>query len=132
MAKRKFKLRVRVPPYEYPRTAWRREIHRTVAGALSKAKVRYTRSDRFEVALRLYFDNHRLPLVDIDNRLKDVLDALQGQVGGAGKKHRTLRQIIQNDSQVFRAVVEKSLPPKQSQHGWGHLTITKYRGPRYH
>jgi hypothetical protein len=39
--------------------------------------------------------------------------------------------IIQNDSQVFRAVVEKSLPPKQSRHGRGHLTITKYRGPSY-
>jgi hypothetical protein len=98
---------------------------------LRETNARYSKDDRFEVALRLYFDNHRLPLVDIDNRLKDVLDALQGHVGGAGKKRRMLRPIIPNDSQVFRAMVEKSLPPKQSLHGRGHLTITKYRGPSY-
>ena len=131
MAKRPLRRRVRLLPYTPPRLAWRLVIHRVVAKALRQSHVAYTKDDRFEVSLRLYFETPVLQRIDIDNRLKDVLDALQGHVGGAGKKQRRRAPIIPNDSQVYRAVVEKSLPPKQSWRGWGHLTITKYKGPRF-
>jgi Holliday junction resolvase RusA-like endonuclease len=102
-----------------------------VTQALQKAAIAYTRDDRFEIALRLYLPESKLQLVDIDNRLKDVLDALQGHVGGAGKKQRMLRPLIHNDSQIFRVIAEKSAPPRQSRHGRGHLVIRKYKGPNY-
>jgi hypothetical protein len=61
---------------------------------------------------------------DVDNRLKDILDALQGRAGGP-KKKRTLEPIIPNDRQIYRVIMEKGLPPRQSK-GFGHLTIRKF------
>jgi len=131
MAKPPVKLKVRIPEYRRPRNAWRREIHKVVAEGLNKAGIRYKTTDKLEITARLYFGRNKLRVVDVDNRLKDILDALQGHVGGAGKKHRMLKPIVQNDNQVYRAVVEKCIPPKQSRHGHGHLTIAQYTGPRY-
>lgn len=62
---------------------------------------------------------------DIDNRLKDIMDALQGRAGGP-KSRKALTPIITNHNQIYRVIIEKSAPPKQS-HGLGHLTIRKYR-----
>ncbi len=44
---------------------------------------------------------------DVDNRLKDVLDALQGRAGGSKVSH-DLDPIIPNDRQIYRVSVEKS------------------------
>ncbi len=95
-----------------------------------ETKIRYTPKDKLEIYLRLYFREPDLSRIDVDNRLKDVMDALQGQVGGAGKKRPRPKRILPNDSQIYRVTVEKALPPKQS-HELGHLTIGKYRGPTY-
>jgi len=92
--------------------------------------VRYTSKDKLEIYLRLYFREPDVSKIDVDNRLKDVMDALQGQIGGAGKKRRNTKRVIRNDSQIYRVTVEKGLPPKQS-HDLGHLTIKKYKGPTY-
>ena len=73
-------------------------------------------------------DDKALNWHDVDNRLKDIMDALQGRAGGS-KKVRALSGIIPNDRQIFRIVIEKSLPPKQSK-GFGHLIVTKYGGKR--
>jgi hypothetical protein len=131
MAKPLMKLKVRLPAYHRPRNLWRREIHRVVAQELGRVGIRYTGRDRFEVAIRLYFAAGKLKLIDIDIRVKDILDALQGHVGGAGKKQRMVKPLIPNDNQIFRIVAEKSLPPWQSDHGRGHLTIRRYRGPHF-
>jgi hypothetical protein len=62
---------------------------------------------------------------DVDNRLKDIMDALQGRAGGS-KKIRRCPPIIPNDNQIYRVTVAKALPPKQSK-GWGHLVITRHQ-----
>jgi hypothetical protein len=41
MAKPLLKLKVRIPEYQRPRTAWRRRIHRAVAEALQGTRIRY-------------------------------------------------------------------------------------------
>lgn len=124
MAKRKTKLTIRIPPYEPPRNTWRHKIHRIVLLEAEKAKVSYRPSDKLELKVRLYLTEGPLFSHDLDNRLKDIMDALQGRAGGS-KKVRTLSAIIPNDRQVFRIVIEKSLPPKQSK-GFGHLIVTAY------
>lgn len=53
MAKPFVKLKVRIPEYRRPRTAWRREIHKVVAEALQQRRIRYTDRDRFAIGLRL-------------------------------------------------------------------------------
>ena len=46
---------------------------------------------------------------DVDNRLKDILDALQGRFRGPlGKKLR----LIPNDNKICKATIEKRPTPK--------------------
>ena len=61
---------------------------------------------------------------DVDKRLKDVMDALQGKVGGNGPGKGLLRPLIDNDVQIYRATIEKMVPPGQA-HVRGHLIIRK-------
>ena len=66
-----------------------------------------------------------LEIHDVDNRLKDILDALQGRMGGS-KAVRKFEPIILNDRQVYRVIVNKSAPPGQS-HGLGHVAVSMLR-----
>jgi Holliday junction resolvase RusA-like endonuclease len=70
-------------------------------------------------------DGTALSSHDVDNRLKDIMDALQGRAGGS-KKIKRWFPIIPNDKQIYRVTIEKALPPKQSK-GLGHLMITRFR-----
>jgi len=116
------KLGVRLPPYETTRTAWRRVLLREIEKAAAEAGIRFARSDRLSVNVRLYMDAGQLMFHDVDNRLKDIMDALQGRIGGTKSKRAPVSPLIPNDNQVYSARIEKSLPPKQS-HGRGHLVI---------
>ena len=125
MAKRPLKLSIRIPPYENPRNAWRKKLHQIVRARQRRSTVRYLETDRLEVVVRLYISGSALAIHDVDNRLKDILDALQGRAGGP-KARRSLLPIIPNDRQVYRVIIEKAEPPHQSR-GFGHLTIRKFR-----
>lgn len=125
MAKRPLKLTLRIPPYKRPRHAWRKALHKAVLDVQRKSPVTYSKNDKLEVEVRLYMNDLALHFHDIDNRLKDILDALQGRAGGS-KKIRRLAPIIPNDSQIYRVMIEKCRPPWQSK-GFGHLTIRRYR-----
>ena len=124
MPKRKLTLKVRIPPYESPRNLWRKEIHKAVVEQEVKTGVRYKPEDKLEVIVRIYLDDRKLHSIDVDNRLKDILDALQGRAGGT-KKIATMKPIVPNDRQIYRVTIEKMFPPKQS-HGLGHLVVRKY------
>lgn len=128
MAKRPLKLTIRIPEYGAPRNSWRQAIHQAVMQAQSTTSVKYRSDDRLELTLRLYFtDGQAAEIHDVDNRLKDCLDALQGRVGGTKTKTaRVLEPIVPNDRQIWRVVVEKALAPKQAS-GRGHLTIRRLR-----
>lgn len=119
--KKSKKIKARIPLYVNPRNKWRRLIHAEVLMACNNKGVRYSRTDRLDLDVVLYMDQKQLGFHDLDNRLKDIMDALQGRAGGL-KAKRTLEQIIPNDHQIYRVVIEKKKPPKQS-HGLGHLTV---------
>ncbi|HLE25716.1 MAG TPA: hypothetical protein VI935_08715 [Thermodesulfobacteriota bacterium] len=119
------KIKVRVPPYRPPRYEWRKVIHQTVVRELKNGDLAYLPSDRLEINVRLYLDKKSILHHDVDNRLKDMLDALQGRAGGSKKVHK-LKPIIPNDNQVYKVSIEKVLPPPQS-HGLGHLVIKRYK-----
>jgi hypothetical protein len=125
MAKRALKLHFLIPPYRIPRNGWRRLIHSAATEAQRRAGVTYTDTDRLEVEVRLYLDGSALDWHDVDNRLKDVLDALQGRAGGS-EAIRSLSPLIPNDRQIYRVVIEKCAPPEQSR-GLGHVTIRRLR-----
>ena len=119
------KLHIRIPAYGNPRNSWRLAVHAAVRARQQdpQVAVRYEEGDKLELELRLYFDASALRFHDVDNRLKDVLDALQGRAGGS-KAVRTLEPIVPNDKQIYRVVVEKEEARPQSR-GLGHLTIRR-------
>lgn len=123
MAKPRIRLHVRIPPYQHPRNAWRNAIHAEATKEAQARGVSYNPDDRLELSIKLYMDEVGLRFHDVDNRLKDIMDALQGRVGGSNSRRR-LPAIIPNDHQVFRVLIEKMIPPGQS-HGMGHLEIKR-------
>lgn len=123
MSKRALYLKVRLPKYVTPRLKWRRLVYDIVERKAEEAGISYTKNDRLELNVKLYFEGSAISFHDVDNRLKDVMDALQGRIGGS-KKIRNFRPVIPNDSLIYKVTVEKMLPPKQS-HEMGHLIISK-------
>ncbi len=124
MGKRRLSLQVRIPAYRGHRNAWRESIHAEAVRAAQSRGVEYQPEDKLELSIKLYLDESGLGFHDVDNRLKDIMDALQGRAGGPKSKH-TLKSIIPNDRQIFKATIEKLLPPVQSR-GMGRLIIRKY------
>lgn len=128
MAKRKSAVRFRIPPYVIPRNRWRRLIYDAAQRKLATQRVIYLPDDKLEIVIVLYFDRSPLRFHDIDNRLKDVLDALQGRMGGP-KAVRLHKPLIPNDNQIFRVTVTKMRTPKQSKDN-GYAKILRLGGNR--
>lgn len=123
--KRRHTLRVRILPYRHPRNVWRRAIHAKLIKAAVDQRVLYRCTDRLDLAVILYVPEDEIGWHDVDNRLKDIMDALQGRAGGP-KTARALRPIVPNDSQIYKVTIEKRTPPPQSLE-FGHLIIKKIR-----
>jgi hypothetical protein len=77
------------------------------------------------VQIRFHFRYPKLTVLDIDNRLKEVFDALQGFIGDKGK-HGILKKIIPDDNQIYRVVAEKRLPPKGKRDALSTIVIRRY------
>jgi hypothetical protein len=117
------KLKFRLPEYVNPRNTWRRKIYQAALEAMRKQGVSYPEDAKLSVEVRLYLRGRALEIHDVDNRLKDIIDALQGRMGGS-KAVRKFVPIIQNDRQVCRVVITKSPPPRQSL-GLGHVLVSR-------
>jgi hypothetical protein len=109
MARPRHKLKFRLPAYVNPRNAWRKKIYASALAGVKKQGVSYAEDAKLSVEVRLYLRGRALEIHDVDNRLKDILDALQGRMGGS-KAVRKFVPIIQNDRQVYRVVIIKSSP----------------------
>jgi len=125
MAKPRKTLRLRIPEYVAPRLRWRKLIAALAQRECAKRGITYHCNEDLELHVRFYLKGNALEFHDLDNRLKDVMDALQGRVGGP-KKQKPRSPVIPNDKQVFKVIVEKAAPPKQS-HGLGHLLLRPLR-----
>ncbi len=125
MAKKQLTMRFRIPPYCSPRNEWRKLIHAEALKESLKQRLTYDSSDCLEVHIRLYLKEGDIYFHDVDNRLKDIMDALQGRAGGP-KRVRKLEPIIPNDSQVYKVSIEKIIPSPQSR-GYSHVMIRKYQ-----
>ena len=125
MAKQPLSLKVRLPRYESPRNKWRKKLHASIMTALKDKGIEYTTDQKLELHITLYLEEPHIKFHDVDNRLKDIMDSLQGRMGGS-KKQQQFERLIPNDSQIYKVTIEKKRPPIQS-HGLGHLEIRKYR-----
>ena len=56
-----------------------------MAEKAEKAGIKFAKNDKLEVQVKLYMEKSLLNKSDVDNRLKDILDAIQGRAGGSKK-----------------------------------------------
>ena len=122
MAKKRRTLKFRLPEYVTGPNKWKKLIHGAALEAMKKQEVKFPEGVKLQVEVRVYLKDSHLRIHDVDNRLKSILDALQGRAGGS-KAVNDLEKIIQNDRDVYRVVIEKSAPPKQSR-GLGHVRVS--------
>lgn len=125
MAKRGLKLSVQIPNIMSDGPAWRRALHAAIVQVQDRGSVHYSNTDKLEVEICFHLSNPKLTILDLDNRLKDVFDALQGFVGDKGKSGE-LRPIIPNDSQIYRVIAEKRLAPKVNRAALSTIVIRRY------
>jgi uncharacterized protein YfaA (DUF2138 family) len=85
----------------------------------------YRPDDKLDLIITLYLAASKIGWHDVDNRLKDIMDALQGRAGGSKSKH-PIPAITPNDNQIQKVTIEKRTPPPQSL-GMGHLVIKKHK-----
>ena len=126
MAKRRFSITVRLPAYARPRNEWRRRVHAAVLDSLARRGVGYSDADRLELRLSLALDGRPLALHAIDDRVKDVTDALGGRIAGP-RSTRRIAPIVE-DAQIARIVLETAT--RRSRGTLGELAISRYRPRR--
>ena len=120
-----------LPTYQRDRRKWRRDILENVHRSACAAGVEYGGDDCLEVVVLLYLKRGKQQAIhDVDNRLKDVLDSLQGRFGSErtiGEEYR----LIANDNQICRVLIEKQPIPKRfrsdATNAGGRLLIRPYK-----
>ena len=122
-------IRAKLPTYQKDRQEWRRKILDNVRQAAAKDGIKYDAAQTLEVEVILYMKSgKRHDIHDVDNRLKDILDALQGRFRGPlGKK----RRLIANDNKICKATIEKRPTPKvlnnEKKDTGGRIVIKPYK-----
>ena len=124
MRKRRLKLTAKIPNYVPDGIAWKRAIYDAVTEAKRRAGIHYSPDDKLDVEIRFHLQGHKLTKLDLDNRLKQVGDALQGFINDKGAGG--LKPIIPNDNQIYRFVAEKRLPSKHDLNALSTITIRRY------
>ena len=129
MTNRSRTISINLPGYERNRHRWRRRILNAVLDAKAERGVTYSTDAKFEVVVLLYMkEGKRHDIHDVDNRLKDILDALQGRLG----PNRANKRLIKDDRYVSRAVIEKQPIPKLlPDDAGGKLLIRPYEPRRW-
>lgn len=125
-------IRAVLPTYQKDRQKWRKQILRNVRLVKDENGIEYEPDQLFAVEVILYMDRgKRHDIHDVDNRLKDILDALQGRFrGSVGKKVR----LIKNDNKICKATIEKRPTPKvfknKKENAGGRIVIRPYKATK--
>ena len=128
MAKRRFSISVPLPAYARPRNEWRRRVHGAVLDVQTRRGVGYRESDQLEVRISLPLGDRALDIHEIDERVKDILDALGGRIAGP-RSRRRIAPIIPLPDQIRRIILEKDTRSLRGR-PLGQLTISRYRRRR--
>ena len=99
MSKRRITFSFRLPPYISPRNDWRKNIHKLALEAAQTRNISLLESDQLQIDVALYLEKSALKFHDVDNRLKDIMDALQGRAGGTKRK-----QILESSQTTARFI----------------------------
>jgi hypothetical protein len=124
MAKRRFTISATLPAYAPPRNEWRRRVHAAVLEAQTVRGVGYGESDQLELRISLFLGQRDLDIHEIDERLKDIVDALEGRI--AGRRSRRRIAPIVTRGQVRRVIIDKDTRTLRGR-PLGLLTVARYR-----
>ncbi len=128
MAKRRFTISAVLPAYTSPRNEWRRRVHAAVLEAQTSRGVGYHESDRLELRIALMLGTHALDIHEIDERIKDIVDALGGKIAGP-RSQRRIAPIVPMPDQIRRIILEKDTRTLRGR-PLGQLTVSRYRRRR--
>lgn len=128
MPKRKLKVVAKIENYLVSEVKWKSAIYNAVKKAQRAAGVVYYEDDKLEVEICFHLTGHKLTKLDIDNRLKQVGDALQGFLNDKGtlSNGRKRKLIVPNDNQIYRWLAEKRLPSKHDLNAASTITLWGY------
>jgi len=124
VAKRRFTITATLPAYAPPRNEWRRRVHAAVLEAQTFRGVGYRESDRLEMRVTLHLGQRTLDVHEIDERVKDIVDALEGRI--AGRRSRRHIAPIVSSGQIQRIILEKDTRIPRGR-PLGLLSIARYR-----
>jgi hypothetical protein len=128
VAKRRFSITVPLPAYARPRNEWRRRVHGAVLDVQTRRGVGYRESDQLEVRISLPLGDRPLDIHEIDERVKDVIDALEGRIAGP-RSRRRIAPIVPSADQIRRIVLEKE-PGRTRRRALGELAISRFHARR--
>ncbi len=123
MAKRRFTIGATLPAYAPPRNEWRRRVHAAVLEAQTFLGVGYRENDKLELRVSL-LGPRPLDVHEVDERLKDIVDALEGRI--AGRRSRRRIAPIVSSGQIQRVIIESD-PRKLRGRPFAVLTIGRFR-----
>lgn len=124
MAKRRFTISATLPAYAPPRNEWRRRVHAAVLEAQTFRGVGYRESDRLELRISLYLGQRALDVHETDERVKDIVDALEGRIAGRRSRRRIAPIVV--SGQILRVIIEKDARVPRGR-PLGQLTVSRYR-----
>jgi hypothetical protein len=124
VAKRRFTISATLPSYAPPRNEWRRRVHAAVLEAQTFRGVGYRESDQLEMRVSIFLPTRPLDVHDIDERVKDIVDALEGRI--AGRRSRRRIAPIVATGQIRRVILEKDTRSLRGR-PFAVLTISRYR-----
>jgi hypothetical protein len=100
-------------------------VHAAVLEAQTFRGVGYRENDQLDLRVALYLGPRPLDLHDSDERVKDIIDALEGRI--AGRRSRRRIAPIVSSGQVRRIILEKQETWSARGRPFGLLTISRYR-----
>lgn len=99
-------------------------MHAAVLEAQTFRGVGYRESDRLELRISLYLGPRALDVHETEERVKDIVDALEGRI--AGRRSRRRIAPIVTAGQVLRVILEKDARVPRGR-PLGVLTVARYR-----
>jgi len=124
VAKRRFTISATLPAYAPPRNEWRRRVHAAVLEAQTFRGVGYRESDRLELRIALFLGSRPLDVHEVDERVKDIVDALEGRIAGRRSRRRIAPIVF--TGQILRVILEKDTRALRGR-PLGLLTVARFR-----
>jgi hypothetical protein len=103
-------------------------VHGAVLEAQASRGVGYSEADRLEIRIELFLGHRPLAMLDIEERVNDVIDALGGYIAGP-RSTRRIAPIVPSADQIRRIVLEKSTRIPRGR-PLGQITLARYRRRR--